>query len=552
VRIQLICCLLLLLGAPVVRAEGDASSSGELVHRIIKREHDVAKDLERFHPIVETYVQVMNLRQGELALSYDRHFVSLAEFAGGLRALRFKPRNTAIWRNIAEYSDSLRPTTLEYDPSGFVAMAYPDPSTFDLEHYRFQYLTREFLGEVRCFVFQVTPSAMRKGGLFEGKVWVEDQDLTIVRFNGIYKGSNMMGKYFHFDSWRVNAGPGRWLPAAIYSGETGLPCCGFWKLNWTKIRFKARTTFWGYDLHFPESEKESAKIIVDPSSSARDEAGSSDSPGPIVQLRAGERQGEDNLSEHLERVGLLSPAGDVEKTLQAVVNSIEVTNNLSIEPEIRCRVLLTSNLESAVVGHTIILSRGLIDVLPDETTLAAVLAHNLAHIALEGYSETKFSWPDELTFGPRDVTRKLRFVHSPKQDEQASSLAREWMSKSPYKDSLGSVTRFVAELRSRSRHIDRILEGNIGESLYDTLEAGQIRSEGVALNGKIEIRALSLGSRIAIDPWSDKVSFLKAPRSQVYSQSDDLPFEVTPVALDLQRIQDSSRSEIAFSPPAKN
>jgi hypothetical protein len=552
VRIQLICCLLLLLGAPVARAEGDASSGNELMHRIIKREHDVAKDLERFHPIVETYVQVMNLRQGELTLSYDRHFVSLAEFAGGLRALRFKPRNMQIWRNIAEYSDSVRPTTLEYDPSGFVAMAYPDPSTFDLEHYRFQYLTREFLGEVRCLVFEVTPTAMRQGGLFEGKVWVEDQDLTIVRFNGVYKGSNMMGKYFHFDSWRVNSGEGRWLPAAIYSGETGLPCCGFWKLNWTKIRFKARTTFWGYDLHLAESEKESAKITVDPSSPVGDEAGSSDPPGPTVPLRAGERQGDDNLSEHLERVGLLSPVGEVEKTLQTVVNNIEVTNNLSIEPEIQCRVLLTSNLESAVVGHTIILSRGLIDVLPDETTLAAVLAHNLAHIALEGYAETKFSGADELTFGPRDVARKLRFVHSPKQEEQASSLAREWMSKSPYKDSLGSVTRFVAELRSKSRHIDRILEGNIGESLYDTLDAGHVHSEDIASNGTIEIRALPLAGRIAIDPWSDKLSFLKAPGSQVYSQSDNLPFEVTPVALDLRRAQDGSRSEIAFSPLAKN
>ena len=541
-RIRWIYCLFLLLGAPPVRATGETSAAEQLVPKIVDREHQVAKDLERFHPIVETYLQVTKLQEGESSLWYDRHFISLAEFAGGLRAERFKSRHMAVWRSVEEYSESLSPVSLEYDPSGFVAMAYPEPSTFDLEHYRFQYLTTESLGDVRCLVFQVTPASFRKGGLFDGRIWVEDQQFTIVRFNGVYRGSNMTGKYFHFDSWRVNTGQNRWVPAVIYSGEAGLPCCGFWKLNWTKIRFQARTDFWGYDLHPSSgSNQELSKIVVDPSSPVRDEA-FGDAGGPIDQLHAWERQGEENLSGQLERIGLVSPAGEVEEALQTVVKNLETANKISLEPEIRCRVLLTSNLESAVVGHTIILSRGLIDVLPDETALASVLAHNLAHVVIDGYANTRFSWANENIFGPKDVERKLRFVHTRKQEEQASSLAAEWMLNSPYKDSLGSVTRFAEELHSDSHHIGRLLAGNIGESAYDTVDASKFPIEEGNPNSGTGVRALALGSRITIDPWTSKVAF-RAPEIRTDSEANNRPFEITSISPYLRLVYNNSESE---------
>ena len=72
----------------------------------------------------------------------------------------------------------------------------------------------------------------------------------------------------------------------------------------------------------------------------------------------------------------------MDKVLETVVNNLEVTNNLDIEPEVRCRVMMTSTLESFTVGHTIVLSRGLIDVLPDEASLATMIAHELSHVVL--------------------------------------------------------------------------------------------------------------------------------------------------------------------------
>jgi len=73
----------------------------------------------------------------------------------------------------------------------------------------------------------------------------------------------------------------------------------------------------------------------------------------------------------------------VDKVLETVVNNLEVTNNLDIQPENPLRVILTSTLESFTIGHTIVFSRGLVDVLPDEASLAAMVAHEVSHVVLD-------------------------------------------------------------------------------------------------------------------------------------------------------------------------
>src|SRR6202011_4696649 len=98
--------------------------------------------------------------------------------------------------------------------------------------------------------------------------------------------------------------------------------------------------------------------------------------------RSWDRQSEDNIIDRFQRIGLIAPKGEVDKVLDTVINNLEVTKNIDLDPEVRCRVLLTSTLESFTIGHTIVLSRGLIDVLPDEASLATMLAHELSHIVL--------------------------------------------------------------------------------------------------------------------------------------------------------------------------
>src|SRR6195256_4637444 len=141
----------------------------------------------------------------------------------------------------------------------------------------------------------------------------------------------------------------------------------------------------------------------------------------------------------MQRMGLMAPYGDVDKMLETVVNNLEVTNELDIQPEVRCRVLMTSTLESFVIGHTIVLSRGLIDVLPDEASLATILAMELAHVVLGHHVDTQYAFYDRMLWDDQDTFRHFGFARSQEEEESANQKAVELLAKSPYKDQLGTA-----------------------------------------------------------------------------------------------------------------
>ena len=71
-------------------------------------------------------------------------------------------------------------------PRGFAQMAFPDLHDFNRQTYSFEFVRREFLGEVRCLVFDVAPLRRKDAGRFLGRIWVEDAGNSIVRSNGTY------------------------------------------------------------------------------------------------------------------------------------------------------------------------------------------------------------------------------------------------------------------------------------------------------------------------------------------------------------------------------
>src|SRR5260370_33294225 len=123
-------------------------------------------------------------------------------------------------------------------------------------------------------------------------------------------------------------------------------------------------------------------MLVDSPQSVKDKSEAAADATPVVAQRMWERQAEDKAVDRLQKGGLLAPSGEVDKVLQTVVTNLLVTNNIDLQSEVHCRVLLTAPLESFTIGHTIVVSRGLLDVLPDEASLAMALAHELSHTAL--------------------------------------------------------------------------------------------------------------------------------------------------------------------------
>ena len=72
------------------------------------------------------------------------------------------------------------------------------------------------------------------------------------------------------------------------------------------------------------------------------------------------------------------------------------------------------------------LSRGLIDVLPDEASLATMLAHELSHVAL-GHQliDTKFSFADRVMVSDAELLQTLRFRRTAKEEGAADEKVVE-------------------------------------------------------------------------------------------------------------------------------
>ncbi|MGA7927174.1 MAG: M48 family metalloprotease, partial [Candidatus Sulfotelmatobacter sp.] len=377
--------------APTPSLLPQPTTMDQVVDRFIEREHALMKALSTLTPVVETYLQNLSSdpQLGPVP-SGDHYFLGrmdMGESVGRKDYLKEddKSMETRLMGGFHKFFK------VQYQPLGFSWMIYADRTDFDRSHYQFHYIRREFLGDVRCMVFDITPQKGSGRGRFEGRIWVEDQDFNIVRLNGTYTQAQRNSYFFHMDSWRLNLIPGYWVPAYIYS-EEGDFSAGAKK---SKIAFKAQTRIWGYDLKKGNRDDELTQIRVD---SVNDESPTAQDASPLQAERRWQQQAEDNVLERLSRAGLLAPEGEVDHILQTVVNNLEVTNNIDLPRPVRTRVLLTAPLETFSVGNTIVISRGLIDVLPDEASLAAVLSHELAHIVLGHNLGSKYAFNDRMLF----------------------------------------------------------------------------------------------------------------------------------------------------------
>src|SRR5579883_3223238 len=196
----------------------------QVIDRFIQREHGFIQTLKKFTPMVETYIQDLKPDNdlGAVPVS-DKYFLAKLDLKNGVQDNSLLPAP-----GFAEKTKQilLQFFTVQLLPRGFANMILIDEKSFDRANYDFMYVRREFLGEVRCFVFDVKPKGKSGKAQFVGRIWVEDRDFNIVRFNGTYTPSFGSNKYFHFDSWRENLGPGLWLPSYVYTEESDFPYLG--------------------------------------------------------------------------------------------------------------------------------------------------------------------------------------------------------------------------------------------------------------------------------------------------------------------------------------
>jgi Zn-dependent protease with chaperone function len=385
--------------------------------------------------------------------------------------------------------------------------------------------------------------------MFQGQIWVEDQDYNIVRLNGTYVPRPKNAFYFHMDSWRLNLVPGYWIPSYIYSEEGD-----FSYGSKDKQAFKAQSRIWGYDVMKDSRDDELTDLKVE---AVKDESTVAQDLSPLEAQRAWQQQAEDNVVERLQRAALLAPSGDVDKVLQTVVNNIQITNNIDLPRPVRARVMVTYPLETFSVGNTIVISRGLLDTLPDEASLAAVLCHELAHIVLGHNLGSKFAFNDRMLFSDESTYQNFGFRHNPDEEAAADAKAVELLKNSPYAQKLGSAGLYLKQLQARGPMLSALLTAHLGNNLSDS--KGQITRLS-ALMGSAptldeskldQIAALPLGGRIKLDPWGDHVEMIKAAAVSYTSVRDKMPFEVTPFFPRLTRLG-SGAATTAENAPAQD
>jgi hypothetical protein len=521
--------------------------------KIFYQEAKLVGDMHNYTPMVETYIQ--NLKPdpdlGDVPVS-DSYFIGRLQLDNrGLSNTSYLNRNSGgLLSRIVDHLTSFY--KMDYLPLGFMQLVLLN-NKFDKDHYELMYQGREFLGDVRTLVFNVNAKPNFKGPHFVGRIWVEDQGYHIVRINGTYEPHSRNAFFFHFDSWRMNMHGDEWLPAFVYTEESDTRYMMLRHLN-----MKGQTRLWGYDRKHSGRTDELTDIQVDQTAMVADKSVSDPNDfSPVQSEHEWEREAEDNVLDRMERAGLLAPDGDVSKVLETVVNNVEITNKLNIEPAVRCRVLLTTPLETFTVGHTIVISRGLLDVLPDEASLAMVLSHELAHIVLGQRLDTRYSFADRTMFKDHNTFKKIDVARDQRDEEEADKKAMELLKNSPYADKLASASLFLKILEDRSSELSALTTPHFGNRIVkkdDLLRYDELAKTGPQLQQRNvkQMAALPLGSRIKLNPWNDSVSMKPMQPVPLYSARDKMPFEVTPVYLHLARLSATQNQSAAQAASPSN
>lgn len=526
-----------------------------LVQKAIGQEKVLIKSIQERTPLVETYIQ--DTRPDQLLYEVpvdDQYTLSRVDFGKGFFDKSYTPRSTSkhgffkgSFSAISSLSKALGlDKHFTYNPTGFMQMMFLDPSGFDEQHYVFSYVRREFLGQVRTWVFDVHPKVVGMGR-FYGRIWIEDEGGNVVRFNGTYTGpksDDATKYYFHFDSWRMNVQPGVWLPVAIYVEESNRGD------NGKGLGLKAQTHFWGYSLKLPTRDSENVTMKVE---DAVDKSEDSQDVSPLQATRDWLMQAQDNVIDRLEISGLvapLTPNGYETQVLDQIVTNLSVPNNLAFSYPVHCRVLLTDTIEATTVGNTILISKGLIDTLPDEPSIASVVALELAHIALGHHIDTRYAFNDRLLFPDEATFQRIDMNHSDADDASAAKQAMVYLQASMYKDKLADAGLFWEQLAARGKELKALNTPKLGDSMLQPdglpwMEALATQAPKINWDDLNQIPALPLGSWLKTDPWDDRVHMLNAKRYAPMNARDKMPLEVTPVYFRLQRYEDANAN-----PPA--
>jgi hypothetical protein len=136
-----------------------------------------------------------------------------------------KPDGGRYVRVVGQPASTLKVTHFSLEDVRQIASIPLFPLTSDeVAQYNFKYAGHVQLDQLNTYVFQVKPKLLsRKKRLFEGVIWVDDQDFAIVKsygkFVSEFAGNGLSLPFTMFESYRENIDNKYWFPTYIRSDD---------------------------------------------------------------------------------------------------------------------------------------------------------------------------------------------------------------------------------------------------------------------------------------------------------------------------------------------
>jgi hypothetical protein len=122
-------------------------------------------------------------------------------------------------------------TLTQEDKNAFINLQPFALTSEDLPNYDINYITKEKVDELETYVFEITPKVMSnkkelkrlkeqkiEGRYFQGRIWVDDQDLQIVKTAGKVV-PEFVQRFPKFETYRENIDGRYWFPTYTYGED---------------------------------------------------------------------------------------------------------------------------------------------------------------------------------------------------------------------------------------------------------------------------------------------------------------------------------------------
>jgi hypothetical protein len=217
----------------------------------------------------------------------------------------------------------------------------------------------------------------------------------------------------------------------------------------------------------------------------------------------------------MDASGVLAVPREVEHSLNGIVEEIRSANGIA-GPAIKCRVLLTTPVEMFSIDNTVLISRGLLNLVPDKSSLAALIAGEIANITLE--HSRRPATTESSGFNGHRLSNLTDFGirRTPSQQTAANARMRLLLKNTWYADSVPRAGLFFAGLALHSSQVPHLMASALGDGQPDTAEARprSSPSQSSPTGRSTSAPALELRGAYGINSWENQIVVLSG-QSQV-------------------------------------